>query len=146
VNGWDWRYVFRLVLGGVFLASALGKIADPAGFARDIHNYHMLPLVAENVFALVLPWIELLTGLALVFNHAPKGATLLGGTLLVVFLIAIAQAVVRNLDIDCGCFGTKDASQTGWLALLRDFGFLVLALLGWPRGGRSVGHARVETA
>lgn len=147
MNGWDWRYIFRLALGGVFIAAALPKIADPLGFASDIHNYRMMPLALENLLALTLPWVELLVGLALVLNIAPKGATLLAGILMLVFLVAIGQAVVRNLDIDCGCFGTNDASKTGWMALLRDLGFLALAAIGWPRGGRRhLSRARVETA
>jgi uncharacterized membrane protein YphA (DoxX/SURF4 family) len=146
VNGWDWRYGLRLIVGGIFIVAALPKIADPAGFARDIHNYRLLPFALENVFALTLPWIELLAGLGLVLNIAPRGSSLIIGGLLVVFLVAIAQAVVRNLDIDCGCFGTNDASKTGWLALLRDAVFLVLALLGWPRTRVAMGRVRTETA
>ena len=41
MNGFDWRYLFRLALGVVFLAAALPKIADPVGFASDIHNYRI---------------------------------------------------------------------------------------------------------
>jgi uncharacterized membrane protein YphA (DoxX/SURF4 family) len=146
VNGWDWRYAFRIILGGIFIASALPKIADPAGFAHDIHNYRMLPQAFENVFALIMPWIELLAGLGLVLNFAPRGSSIVIITLLAVFLVAIGQAVFRNLDIDCGCFGTNDATKTGWLALLRDAVFLVLALLGWPRTRGAVGSVRAETA
>ena len=130
---WGWRYLFRLALGVVFLWAALAKIGDMAGFAGDIHNYRMLPVAMENVFALVLVWTELVLGLALVTNLAPRSATLLGGALLVMFFIAILQAVLRNLDIDCGCFGTTDAKQAGIEALVRDVIFLAMAWLGYPR-------------
>jgi uncharacterized membrane protein YphA (DoxX/SURF4 family) len=134
------------MVAGVFLAAALPKIADPAGFARDIHNYRMIPVVMENVFALILPWIELLAGVAIVLNVAPRGATLLIGALLVLFLVATGQAVIRNLDVDCGCFGTNDASKTGWLVLFRDVAFLALCVLGWPRKkSRGLAHVQVET-
>jgi uncharacterized membrane protein YphA (DoxX/SURF4 family) len=144
MNGLDWRYLFRLALGVVILAAALPKIADPGSFAVDIHNYRLLPAVLENVAALTLPWIELVAGVALVLNLAPKAGTLVAGGLMVVFLIAIGLAVARNLDIECGCFGTYDASRTGWATLLRDAGFLALAVLGWPRR-RPSGRARVAT-
>jgi len=131
----DWRFLFRLALGAVFLWAGLAKIADPAGFAREIHNFHLMPVAGENIFAIVLPWVELVSGLALVTNAAPRSATLVLGGLLVVFFFAILSAIVRHLDIACGCFGTSDASKTGWVTLLRDAAFLTLALLGWPRRG-----------
>jgi putative oxidoreductase len=131
----DWRYFFRLALGAVFLWAGLAKIADPAGFAREIHNFHLMPVAFENIFAIVLPWVELVSGLALVTNAAPRSASLVLGSLLVVFFFAILSAIIRNLDIACGCFGTSDASKTGWVTLLRDAAFLALGLIGWPRRG-----------
>ncbi len=131
-----WRYLLRIALGIVFIWAALSKIADPAGFASQIHNYRLLPVPLENLLAMTLPWIELVGGLALVLNLSPRGGTLLLGGLCVVFFVAIGQAVARNLDIDCGCFGTKDASSTGWMALGRDVVFLALAWFGYPRRPR----------
>ncbi len=130
----NWRYLFRLALGAVFIWASVGKIADLAGFAGEIHNYHILPVPLENLLAMTLPWIELLAGVALVLNVLPRGATLLLGIALGVFILAIGSAIVRDLDIACGCFGTSDATRTGWFALLRDVGFLVLAVLGYPWG------------
>lgn len=144
---WGWRYLFRLALGIVFVWASLAKIGDLAGFAAEMHNYHILPIGLENLFAMTLPWIELLAGVALVVNFAPRAATILLGGLLVVFLLAILSAIIRNLDIACGCFGTSDATRTGWIALLRDVGFLVLAGVGYPWGAAArLGAARPATA
>ncbi len=131
---WGWRYIFRLALGLVFVWASLAKIGDVPGFAGEMHNYRILPIGLENVFAMTLPWIELLAGVALVVNIAPRSATIILGALLAVFLLAILSAVIRNLDIACGCFGTSDATRTGWVATFRDLGFLALALLGYPWG------------
>ena len=133
VQPWGWRYLFRLALGAIFLWAALAKIGDMAGFAAEVHYYRMVPLPLENVFALVLVWVELVAGLALVTNLAPRSGTWVIGGLLVVFFVAILQAVIRGLDIECGCFGTADASQVGLMALARDVAFLVMAWLGYPR-------------
>ena len=127
------RYVFRLALGALFLWAAMGKIGDLNAFAGDVHNFRILPLWIENVFAMTLPWVELVAALALVLNLAPRAATLILASMLLVFLVAIVSAIVRNLDIACGCFGTHDASTTGWTTLARDVGFLALAFLGYPR-------------
>jgi hypothetical protein len=49
-----------------------------------------------------------------------------------IFIIAIAQAWARGLNIDCGCFGgggAIDPSQTRYLQeILRDAGLLAMAL------------------
>ena len=132
---WGWRYLFRLALGAIFLWAALAKVSDMQGFAGEIHNYRLLPVALENLAALTMVWIELVIGLALVTNLAPRSGTLTAGGLLVVFFAAILQAVIRNLDIDCGCFGTNDASRVGIMALARDVAFLVMAWLGYPRRG-----------
>ena len=133
----SWRYLLRLALGLVFLYAAVAKIPEAGAFAREIHNYRLLPVPLENVFALGLAWTELLLGLGLVLNLAPRTMTLGTGLLLVVFFIAIGQAVIRDLDIECGCFGTSDASHVGLVALGRDIVFLALAFFGYPRGGRT---------
>lgn len=141
----DWRYYFRAAFGLVFIWAALAKIADLSGFANDVHNFRLLPLALENVFAMTIPWIELVAGVALIMNVAPRSGLLVLGVLLVVFMGAILLAIIRNLDIDCGCFGTSDASKTGWTTLIRDVAFLVLAILGWPRRN-AVAHESLNPA
>jgi len=146
----DWRYLFRLALGGLFIWAALNKIADLNAFAGDVHNFRVLPLAIENLFAMTVPWVELVAGVALVANVAVRASIVVLGGLLVVFLAAIVGALVRNLDIACGCFGTHDAETTGWITLGRDLAFLALAFLGYPRGSRAerlrAPAANLETA
>lgn len=137
----SWRYLFRFALGALFLWASLAKIADLGRFAADIHNFRLVPIPLENLFAMTLPWVELLAGVLLVLNVAPKAGVIILGGLLLVFMVAIVSAMVRDLDIACGCFGTSDAAETGWITLFRDLGFLALAILGYPWGGLRPGQA-----
>jgi putative oxidoreductase len=130
---WGWRYLPRLLLGALFLWASLAKIGNIDGFATDLHHYRILPLAFENILAMTLPWIEVLAGLALVLNFAPRAGSVILGVMLVVFIAAILSAMARDLDIACGCFGTSDATRTGWLAFSRDVAFLALAWFGYPR-------------
>jgi uncharacterized membrane protein YphA (DoxX/SURF4 family) len=129
----SWRYILRAILGILFIWAALAKIGDLAGFASQVHNFRLMPRQIENLFAMTLPWVELLAGVALVLNQVPRAANLVLGSLLVVFLVAIVSALLRKLDIECGCFGTHDAGSTGWKTLARDLAFLALAWFGHPR-------------
>jgi uncharacterized membrane protein YphA (DoxX/SURF4 family) len=141
-----WRYGFRLLLGVLFIWAALAKIADLPGFAGQVHNFRILPLALENLFAMILPWVELVAGVALVLNLAPRAGVQLLAGFLVIFLIAIVSAIIRNLDIECGCFGTKDAGTTGWITLARDVAFLALAALGFPWGAGPAASPRAVPA
>jgi len=119
--------VSRWVLAAIFLAAAVPKILDPAGFAGDIANYSMAPRSLVNLIAITLPWIEALTGLALLTGLLREGAVLLVNLMMVAFLVALAQAGLRGLDIDCGCFGHGTAASEPVIkAFVRDLFFV-----GW---------------
>jgi putative oxidoreductase len=123
----------QFVLAAVFVVAAVGKILDPPGFAHEIHNYALLPGVAINALAIVLPWIELVCGLALFLGLARRSAARILGVLLVVFVIALGINLARKRPVDCGCFGTSKVEKTTeerlrdmkW-AIARDVGLLLL--------------------
>jgi putative oxidoreductase len=119
--------VVRWLLGLIFIASALGKIADPAGFAGSVAAYRLLPIYAVNVFALILPWVEVLVGLSLVNGVSFRSGALLATLLNIMFVGAVLSAMVRGLDIDCGCF-TVAKRKVGWVPILRDVAFLAMSI------------------
>ena len=47
--------IFRIILGIIFIYASYDKILDPAGFSKNIHNFHITPIAIENIIALVLP-------------------------------------------------------------------------------------------
>ena len=121
----------RLVLGGVFIYASLDKIANPAEFAKAIGNYHVLPFGLENLLALFLPWLELLTGILLIAGIMVDGATILIISMNIFFIFAISQALARGISIECGCFSvsTEGGSNIGFQTILRDFVYLIMAFI-----------------
>jgi uncharacterized membrane protein YphA (DoxX/SURF4 family) len=118
----------RLIMAGIFIYASIEKIADPAGFAKDVYNYQILPDGVINLTALVLPWLELLLGLCLLTGVWMPGAVLIANGLLLVFLAAFAFNLARGLDVNCGCFGAGGlgpSMSTIWY-LLRDVVFLTI--------------------
>jgi putative oxidoreductase len=116
----------RMILGVIFFYAGIIKILDPQGFALAVYNYHILPGFLINPVAVILPWVEVIAGAALILGILVPGAALIVSGLLAVFLCALAAALVRGLDISCGCFNTsEDADPITWMYLLRD-----MALLG----------------
>src|SRR4030066_939806 len=90
-------FLFRLILGCVFVYASFDKIAHPADFAKIIYNYHFLPGSVINLFAIILPWVELMAGMALILGIFVEAAALMIGFLLVIFTGALGSAGVRGL-------------------------------------------------
>jgi len=119
----------RLVIAVVFAVAGLAKIGDPAAFAADIHNFRLVPIPLENLVAMTLPWIELLAAVALVGGVRARSAAILTAILMAVFTVAVALAAIRGLDIQCGCFGTADATRVGARKLVENTLLTAVSLL-----------------
>ena len=107
--------IFRVILGIIFIYASYEKILDPAAFSKNIHNYHTTDnlIWVENLVALILPWLELVVGVFLIFGVFLEGATSITIGLLIFFIIILSQAVFRGIDVHCGCFKTAaDAGTT----------------------------------
>src|SRR5437016_8774337 len=77
----------QIALGIIFVVAALPKIVDPPSFAHMIYNYHLVPGALINFMALVMPWIELLCGLALILGIWQGTARSIIGALLITFVL-----------------------------------------------------------
>jgi uncharacterized membrane protein YphA (DoxX/SURF4 family) len=126
--------LIRLVIGGTFIYASLDKIAHPEGFAQSIYYYRMVPASLLHVMALCMPWLELVTGLALITGFRQRGAALLIAAMLVMFVFAIVTALARDLDISCGCFSTGEGHGVGLNLIWRD-SLMILGclLILWQR-------------
>ena len=122
----------RLLLAAIFFYAAIPKIGDPAAFARDIGNYRLIPAEMFSPIAVTLPWIELVAAACLVLGVWTRGAALVCALLLAAFTAGTVAAVVRGLNIECGCFGQSSGGggdAVGWGTVLRDVAFLAPAVL-----------------
>jgi len=128
--------VAGITIGAVLVYASLDKIARPDRFADIVHDYDMLPLIAINAFALLMPWTEMVAGAALILGVWRRGAGVLATALTVAFMIAIAQAELRGLKIECGCFDVSGMSSTeaSWSLFVRDVPLLLGSVLVWRRG------------
>ncbi|PWB76450.1 DoxX family protein [candidate division GN15 bacterium] len=119
----------RLLVGGMFIYAAFYKIVDPAAFAKSIWFYHLVPGKFINLMALVLPWLEVTCGIAVIIGFWHRGAKLWANIMLIVFIAALGSTIVRGISIDCGCFrAAKSATHSAWNSLWFDVVALVFAL------------------
>ena len=107
-----------------------------------VYNYRLVPGAFLNLMGLVMPWLELLTGLALILGIWTRTSAALIGALLLVFLAAISINLARGNAIDCGCFDLSAAGRSveerladmRWV-VVRDVGMLAMvAQILWATG------------
>ncbi len=119
--------VCQIAIGLILGFAGLAKIGDLQSFAVQIHNFRMVPIPVENLIAMTLPWIEVVAALALILGIESRAAAILAAALMALFTIAVAVAFARGLDIECGCFGTADASRVGAVKLMQNAGMTAIA-------------------
>ncbi len=124
------RSALGVALGGIFLYAAGSKLIDPRPLVTIIWGYRILPAGPINLLAIYMPWLELLVGIGLFTGFKRRAAALLGGGLLVMFIVALGINAVRGVNVACGCFSAS-AEDVGnaWLLVLRDLPMLAAALV-----------------
>jgi uncharacterized membrane protein YphA (DoxX/SURF4 family) len=122
-------------LGAVFVYASLDKIAHPLDFARIVYRYRLagptaaLGVVPANTWAVVLPWIEAVTGILLIAGVWRREAAAVAGGLLVVFLVSVGYVLGQGIDVaHCGCFTVNGEGRgAGWTLIASDLGLLAAA-------------------
>lgn len=123
-------HLCALVVAGVFIYAALGKIREPRQFAMDIKNYQMVPQRYVNLMAILMPWWEVGGALALIAPRTRRGGALVVGALLLMFIAAVSYAAIyKGLHIDCGCWGKAGATSAGWKTIGVDVALLLMTIL-----------------
>jgi uncharacterized membrane protein YphA (DoxX/SURF4 family) len=121
----------RLILGVVLLVAGALKVTSPAVSARAVRAFQILPYDFAGYVGYALPIVEILFGLLLVAGLFTRVSALVGGLMMLAFIIGIGWAWAHGYSIDCGCFGgggTIAASQTQYpLEILRDVGIAACA-------------------
>lgn len=133
----------RMMMGLVFLISAIGKILDFKSFESAVNNFQILPhrfnriaastfIIGEStvVFLMIIGGDWLLMGF------------LLAGVLLIVFSLALCTVLIRKIITTCNCFGSSEKTVS-YYDLWRNAGFIACACIG--AGAHSTTHITTST-
>jgi putative oxidoreductase len=121
-------FLLRLGVGGTFLYASWPKIMDPVQFAEMVAGYRLLPPELVGFVALILPWLELLAGVGMILGVLSLSSSCWIAFLSLLFLLAKSSAIVRGLDVSCGCFSLNGNSSIAWSDLPANLALLVLSL------------------
>jgi putative oxidoreductase len=119
---------FRIYIGVIFIYASMYKIIYTAEFAETIVSYQIIPYWVVNSMAIVLPWIELVSGIMLIAGIRTKSAALTIAGLLFLFSSAILINLIKGSAISCGCFHYSLNEVMSWWTLLRDLIWLGMTL------------------
>lgn len=123
------RYVFRLLVGILFLFSSVGKLTDTEAFGQLIVSYGF---PWTSILAPVIAVLEMALGLALVLDLFPRITVPVTLGLLLVFTGAFFYGNMFHGIEDCGCFGNLDiVSMPVWVTYVRNVVLLLLLVAGW---------------
>ena len=143
----------RLVLGGILVFSGWLKLGissfggtlgtiDPQSVLFAIKKFE-IPILMDQpdvmtFLAYAVPWVELVTGVALLLGLWTRGAAWIVALMMAAFTAGIIGVVARGLDVDCPCFGAIKflcPSRVGTCHIVRNIllmvGAIVLAKLGY---------------
>ena len=120
--------LLRVFLGGIFVFAGFSKLVLPyAEVVAHIQQYQVLPGWLVSTTAMVLPWIEVGSGTALLIGFCTTPAALLIAVQLLSFSALMIVVLAAGILItDCGCFGHLGLPETPLQVLIRDLLMLVL--------------------
>ena len=121
--------VSRFAVGGLFLYAGASKAMEPELFAQSILAYDVLPHSLVHVFAVVVPWIEVVCGILLLAGFWSRSAAMVTLGLLCSFSIAIGVNLYRGEDFSCGCFGVDGGGASLESAAVRVLVLTALTLV-----------------
>ena len=103
----------RFFIGLTFARAGISKIIGKDRFRLTVKRYEIVPARAEAYVTVIVPWLEVILGGALLAGLSPH----LAAILLAVFSLGFMGAVITNLGrgrvFDCGC-GVTTARDIGW--------------------------------
>jgi uncharacterized membrane protein YphA (DoxX/SURF4 family) len=127
--------VIRILFGGLFIYTSVWHSMHAQEFLQSIKDYQIIsgPLVSWSGFLFIA--LEAAIGVTLVFGFFVRQMALVAAALLAAFTGVIVSAIVRKLDIACGC-GLGD-THVGWFDVVRDAFLIGIALLIAWRDGKT---------
>lgn len=122
-------FFVRLTVGMIFLLSGAGKLFDITSFTITVSSFHILPAKLIIPFSTVIPFAEVLFGIAFILGGFIKASGVGLSVLLVSFLIAIGIKLNEGTPADCGCGGVIVSDQVSLFLFFKDVLVLIAVII-----------------
>ena len=98
--------VLRIFVGYYFIYASMSKIPYPAQFAELLAAYRIFPYLFVKLMAVVVPWMELVTGLFIIIGLRNRATAILIMLSYIGFNVSIGLNILVGSPITCGCYDT----------------------------------------
>ncbi|MEY2580243.1 MAG: hypothetical protein QOE09_92 [Ilumatobacteraceae bacterium] len=116
--------VAGVLLGAVFLAAGVTKIASAQQWRTQSADLGVPPRIAETV-----PFVEVVVGALLVAQIARREVALVAAAMLLAFTVLLVVRLRQGRRPPCACFGQWTTKPIGWGNVARNAVFLILAIV-----------------
>ncbi len=99
--------VICIVIGGVFVYAGIAKIRQPYDFLSGVYAYRLFTREQGVLIALLIPPLEIVTGLALFSGSHLRAGLLISTVLSAAFIFVRGWVVQTGVQADCNCFGAQ---------------------------------------
>lgn len=133
-----------VALGCLLIAAAWHKLASRQEFAAIVEDYHLAPAFLAPAIARILPPVEIILGLALIFGLAIPLVAPVTALMFGFYTLAITINLMRGrVHISCGCglgAGAAGNQPLSWALVFRNLLLIAASLLPLMNiSGRSLG-------
>jgi thiol-disulfide isomerase/thioredoxin/uncharacterized membrane protein YphA (DoxX/SURF4 family) len=120
--------LLQLVLAGILIVAAVGKFRDLPGSRQAVAGFGVPQHIAAWA-GIVLPALELVLGLGLLWGATARLAAALAALLFLTFIVGIGYNLSKGRQPECHCFGQIHSEPAGWPTLIRNVVLTFAALV-----------------
>lgn len=121
--------VFRLIVGIILAAAAIGKLLDMRGFRSVLKEYRLFPNWSLWILAISMPFVEAGIAMSMFTGYELRTGIYASFILHGMFTIILFIELLRGIKLkNCGCFGVFFARPLTWFTPLEDIGMILLTL------------------
>ena len=118
--------VFRLLLAGVLLMAAAGKLLHRQAYVQTLAEFG-IPTALRPQLAWLMPMCELAIAFMLTLAMSTWWSAIAGAALLALYNAVLVYKLLQGQRPSCNCFGQQDATPIGLTTLLRNGVLLSMA-------------------
>jgi len=119
--------VLRIFVGYFFIYSSVSKIPYPAQFADLLASYRLFPYPVVNILAVVVPWLELVTGLFIIIGLRNRASVIIIMLMYIGFAVAVGLNVIVDSPITCGCYDTV-GEPVSWMKVGKNMVWMLFTI------------------
>lgn len=131
-NSLSFFWVVQLLLGAPLVISGLIHLSNPYQFLEAVLRYDVLYDEWASVFANMMIFLSMITGLALIFDLFPQGALAISVGMFTMFAVAQLSVLVRGINAMCGCFGSF-SHEVSWYSFSTLVAMGICSIFLWFR-------------